>query len=421
MTSQVVRTPTCATTNQWLGWGDVPSRFPSASFRVFAPGRVNLIGEHIDYSGLSVLPMAIPRGVELTVTVRDDDVISLRNDDERYSPSRFRAAADIEPAPAGGWSNYVRAPVQATVRDHPGRAGWRGFDATIRSDLPAAAGLSSSAAMVVGSGLAFATANELGLEPVAFAELMADAERYVGVRAGGMDQAICVGGTEHCASRVDFSPLRMTAIRVPSRWAFIVAHSLVTAEKAGAARAGYNQRTTECRRALEAIWARVAPPGTADAASYRELLALETDTDALCRLGERELDPVLASRFVHTISEAQRVRTAQIALEHDDLDSFASAMAASHASLRDRFGVSSPQLDRVVELALRSGARGARLTGAGFGGCAIVLCTRDTVSGVLDRMRADYAPRLPRGAQLDDVLFAVTPSQGARVIGPSPA
>lgn len=383
---------------------------------IFAPGRVNLIGEHIDYSGLSVFPMAIRRGVRLSVTPRVDANVQVTNDDPRFVPTTFAISRQIEPASPGHWTNYVRAAVQATVSDEPSSTTWRGFRAHVQSDLPAAAGLSSSSALLIAAGLAFRAVNDRAVDKLAFAERMADAERYVGVRGGGMDQAICVGATEHCASRVDFDPLRLEPTRIPTDWAFVVAHSLVSAEKAGAARAGYNQRTIECRHALERLWPVLNVEGDEEAMSYPRLLAARSDIDSMCRLADTHLAPELAARFRHTITEATRVTAAQAAMRSDDLTAFGRHMLASHASLRDDFGVSSPELNRLVDLAMRFGATGARLTGAGFGGCVIAACERSRLPAILTGLADEYYG--PRGVADDrrgDVLFEVHAGPGASI------
>src|SRR5262245_50531180 len=151
-----------------------------------APGRVNLIGEHIDYNDLPVLPMALQRDVALLCRPRADAVVRLANVDERFAPRGFEVSRAIEPFARGDWGNYSKAAAQALARDL-GIA--RGMDAVVSATLPAAAGLSSSAALVVASALAILAANERELDPLALAELCADAERYVGTRSGGMDQA----------------------------------------------------------------------------------------------------------------------------------------------------------------------------------------------------------------------------------------
>ena len=177
-----------------------------------APGRVNLIGEHIDYAGLPVFPMAIQRDVRIAFRPRDDGLVLAATTDPAYAPCHFEAGPDIEPYEDGDWGNYLKAAVQGMARAYGLE---RGFDAVIRSTVPVAAGLSSSSALVIATALALAGSNDFDTDPIALAELMADAEQYVGTRGGGMDQAISAGARAGCAARVEFSPLRLEPVPVP--------------------------------------------------------------------------------------------------------------------------------------------------------------------------------------------------------------
>ena len=225
-----------------------PGRSPTHFSR--APGRVNLIGEHTDYNGLPVLPMAINREVRMLFSPRSDQTVQVRNWEEEFDPREFSIGPDIPPGPVGGWGNYLKAPCQQLSRQF---GPLFGLDALVSSDLPVASGLSSSSALVVAMGQAILTANGLSLPLLEFAETMAQAERYTGTRGGGMDQAIVAGGRDGHASRIEFDPLRLTDTPVPSDWKFVVAHTLVRAEKSGPAQGFYNRRTKECGEALGII------------------------------------------------------------------------------------------------------------------------------------------------------------------------
>src|SRR2546423_11093679 len=219
-----------------------PPSPPGPVHVVRAPGRVNLIGEHIDYCGLPVLPMALRRSVRLAFQPRADCETRLVNRDPRFAPSAFAVTERIAAAPAGDWGNYARAAAQAVAQRFPDL---RGVDALVESDLPIAAGLSSSSALVVAMALALLHANRMTAAPLELMELLGRGERYVGTAGGGMDQAIILGARAGCASRIDFHPLRLTPTAVPGDWQFIVAWSLVHAEKSGAARQAYNERTRQ--------------------------------------------------------------------------------------------------------------------------------------------------------------------------------
>jgi galactokinase len=356
---------------------------------VAAPGRVNLIGEHIDYHGLAVLPMALERRVRVAYRAREDRRI--RAASEGYGIAEF-AIDDPAPAPRGHWSNYLRAAVLAA------KSKWelaRGVDAAVTSDLPPAAGLASSSALLVTFTLALLRANghRPGFEDLM--EVLPEGEQYVGTRGGGMDHAASLGSRRGCASLIEFEPLSLRVIPVPAGWRFLVAHSLETAEKSGAARDEYNAR----RRAGTAALAKLG------LASYRE--AIERHLDAGSLEGGPERDA-----FLHVTSEAARVRHAVDAMERGNAAEFGQLMLESHASLRDRLKVSCPALDRLVETAIESGALGARLTGAGLGGCAVVLSSAekqaDVRRGLIDRF---YAGR--SDFQEHRHLIAAEPGAGA--------
>src|ERR1051326_4078096 len=217
-----------------------PRTFDASPARVArAPGRVNLIGEHIDYCGLPVFPMALSRGVRIAFERRANRGTRLVNADARFAPSFFTVDAELPPAPAGDWSNYARAAVQALARRFPDL---RGVDALVQSDLPIAAGLSSSSALVVAMALAILHANGVTVAPLELMELLAQGERYVGTAGGGMDQAIILGAQAGCASRIDFNPLRLTPTAVPADWRFIVAGGGMDRAITLAARAGCASR-----------------------------------------------------------------------------------------------------------------------------------------------------------------------------------
>jgi galactokinase len=380
---------------------------PGPTFVVRAPGRVNLIGEHIDYNGLSVLPMAIPRSVTALVRPRADGTVRVASRAAGFGERTFALATDIPPYPVGDWGNYVKAAAQALEREH---GPLTGMDALLDSTVPVAAGLSSSSALVIAVALSLLAANDLTADPLALAEQMAAAERYTGTQGGGMDQAICVGAKASHASRVDFHPLQLTPIPVPPDWRFVVAHSLEQAQKSGPAQETYNRRTVECRVAFEAIVTRLAQPFP----GYRELLQAHT-ADELLATAETTLQDPVRRRFRHVITEAERVRLAESALRAADLGGLGGLLAESHRSLREDYEVSAAALDELVDLATEAGAAGARLTGAGMGGCIIALCTARTSANVVAALQTRfYAPRQTRDG-LEHHLFVAEPSAGARV------
>src|SRR5438874_7818241 len=389
-----------------------PPPCPATPVRVArAPGRVNLIGEHIDYCGLSVLPMALRQSVRIASHPRSDQETRLVNRDPRFAPSAFAVSEGILRAPAGDWGNYARAAAQALAQRFPDL---RGIDALVESDLPIAAGLSSSSALVVAMALAIMHANRVTVPSLELMDLLGRGERYVGTAGGGMDQAIILGAQAGCASRIDFHPLRLTPTAVPADWQFIVASSLVYAEKSGDARQAYNERTRQCDEARRLVATRL---GQRQDTTYPALLAAAS-VEELLQVAGATLTSVLARRFRHVVTEESRVRQAEAALAARELAAFGQLLDASHRSLRDDYEVSHPELDRLVELAREAAAAGARLRGAGFGGSIVALCRVErapaVVGGLPERLYA------PRGAA-DGVgrhMFTAEPSAGAEVLTP---
>ena len=414
------------------------NRATGGRWRAVAPGRVNLIGEHTDYNGLPVLPIAIDRAIRIDFRVKGEAMVRLDSPVARFAPFAFQLKRPIEAADQGDWSNYVRAAALGLL-EH-GVELKRGIEGTVSGDVPIASGLSSSSALVVASALALLKANGVGVEdgmgggaeggagPVAvglasdedaagghragkaisrleLAALMARAERFVGLQGGGMDQAACLHGMPGHALRIEFEPLRVTPVAVPEGWRWVVASSLRRAEKSAGAREAYNERARQCREALEVL-----------ARGYRELVA-DPDLDGVLRRARRILVPVLFRRFRHVVTEGRRVAVAEEAMRNGEIGRFGNLMVQSQVSLHEDYEVSTADLDEMVEIALGAGAAGARLTGAGFGGCIVALCDERAVEPVTDALAARfYTPRLG-GPPGRDVMFAVKAGRGAGVVG----
>ena len=364
------------------------------------------MGDHTDYNGLPVFPMAIQQQVTMYARRRADATICVANLDPRFEKRSFEIRQTIEPGPPADWGNYVKAAAQALI----GRGGEiRGFDALVDSDLPVAAGLSSSSALIVAAALALLESSGLGMDPLELMTILAKGERYVGTEGGGMDQAICLGGRWGTACKIDFDPLRLTATPVPPDWRFVIAPSLVPAEKSGGVRDAYNLRGHQCRESLGLV-ARAL--GLAAGATYRNLLK-GSSADALVAAARDVLDGPYEARFRHVVTEAERVEAAREAMVAADLVTFGRLMSESHASLRDDFEVSCDALEDLVRIAVDGGAAGARLTGAGFGGCVVALCHERLLESVLERWREAFYR--PRAAGPIDLIVA-RPSDGASVV-----
>jgi len=313
---------------------------------VVAPGRVNLIGEHTDTTDGLVMPMAIDLATTITGTA-GGPVVHLTSADED-EPAVVALDVDDPTAASPGWARYV-AGVVAELRPT------QGFTGHVTTTLPVGAGLSSSAALEV------AVAMSLGFDGRAhdLARLAQRAEqRASGVPCGVMDQLASASGVAGHALLIDTHTLSVTPIRLPTGAEIRVIHSGQSRELAGSA---YGDR----RREVEAAQAVLGP------------LRSITDTEVVDRLD----DPVLRRRARHVITENARVRSFAAALERGDLAAAGADMVASHASLRDDFEVSTDVLDALVDrLIVTPGVHGARLTGAGFGGCVVAL----TDPGALD-------------------------------------
>jgi galactokinase len=348
---------------------------------VSAPGRVNLIGEHIDYHLLPVLPMALQRSIRVRFDVRTDRII--RSESVHYAPREFEWTPQLTPVTRGDWENYLRAAAQAVG----GKWGvLRGIDAHIESDLPPAAGLSSSSALIVAFTLALLRANGIHATFEELMEILPDGEQFVGTRGGGMDHAASLASRAGCASLIRFAPVSVEHIPIPADWSFLVAHSMHTAEKSGAVRERYNAVRAAGTDALREL----------GFASYAEAVA------------KAQLNGSTPPVFLHVVTEARRVMDCVSAMRSNEAERFGRLLLDSHASLRDRLQVSSAALDRLVEAAMASGALGARLTGAGFGGCAVVLCHREDREKVTEGLRERFY-----GGNPSAPLFEAEPGAGA--------
>ena len=350
-----------------------------------APGRVNLIGDHTDYNEGFVLPVAIDR--DCIVAVRPAGLVTATSLDRAGRVEVDPAANGSLERVAPGWPRLVAA-VVAELADR-GRPP-TGAELTLASDVPLESGLSSSAAFEVACAVALAAV--AGWDPgdveLALACRSAE-ERATGVPCGIMDQLVSVAARASCANLIDCRTLELTPVPLPERAGILVVHSGVPRSLAGSA---YEDR----RRACEELALRLGIRALRDA-------TLEQVADE--PLGR------------HVVSENARVLDAVAALEHGDLERLGALLTASHASLRDDFGVSTPGLDVLVSELHAAGALGARLTGAGFGGAVVALCEAALLPSVADRATRAYQQR----TGLEPVAFTCRAVAGAGELSPSPA
>ncbi len=357
-----------------------------------APGRVNLIGEHTDYNDGFVLPAAIDRRVIVAARPRDDAMVNVYalDFDERDS---FDAREPISRQPEKAWANYIRGMAWSLAREgrRPG-----GMDAVIAGDVPIGAGLSSSAAIEVAIGYTFLelAGVDIDLPSLALAAQRAEND-FVGMRCGIMDQFIsCLGQADH-ALLIDCRELRFHAAPLPARAAVVIVDSGV---HRGLKDMEYNARRAECETA----------------ATHFEVRALRDIDEKALRSRAHELSPVVRRRARHVITENARTLSAAEAMKTNDLPALGRLMTASHQSLRDDFEVSAPELDLLVEIALRhDGVYGARLTGAGFGGCIVALVDRSEVDGLTAAIHEHY----PEETGREPAIYICKASDGVSEIG----
>jgi galactokinase len=355
----------------------------SAGSRVaFAPGRVNLIGEHTDYSGGLVLPVAIQYGVSVDIHAEGPEIALSSEQAGPASPF----AADGGGPQAEGWTRYGQA--VAVELDLLGRPPV-GLTGTVRSDLPTGAGLSSSAALEVSVALALCAVAGFELEPFALALACQRAElRAVGVPCGILDQAASVLGREGEAILLDCGTLEFQFVPVPAQAALVVVDSAVSHSHESS---GYADRRRELEHALHLV----------GAARSTEVDPADLDS----------LDSLSQKRLRHVVTENRRVLDFAEALERGDLGAAGTLLLAGHASLRDDYEVSIPEIDLLVELACDAGAYGARLLGGGFGGSVIALADADRAEEIAAAVAESYRARTGRAG----TSLVARPSIGANV------
>jgi galactokinase len=355
-----------------------------------APGRVNLIGEHTDYNDGFVLPAAIDRLVRVAAGRRRDGRLRLWS--LQADPPADLAVAEVGPGRVEGWAAYPAGVAWALERAGVEVAG---ADLVVDGDVPAGSGLSSSAALECATAAALADLHGAELDRPALAALARRAENeVVGVPSGVMDQMVSMLGRAGHALFLDTRSLETEQVPLPLEEAGLRLVVLDT----GAGHRLVDGAYADRRAACEAAAATLGVPALRDA-------TLEQVEAAGAALG----DPGLR-RARHVVTENARVLAAVELLRAGDLDRLGPLLAASHASLRDDYEVSSDELDTAVEAAVAAGAVGARMTGAGFGGSAIALVPAGLVGSVADRVADAFAA----AGFAAPVVAAVVPSDGAR-------
>ncbi len=359
---------------------------------VRAPGRVNLIGEHTDYNDGFVLPAAIDRHITFAGRRRDDRTVRAHSAD--FGDSIEFSLDNIQRDDVHSWSNYLRGVSKFLEEDGHRLAG---ADVVFGGNVPRESGLSSSAALEVGAAAFWRRLMGLQIDPVYAAKLSRRAENeFVGVPCGIMDQFISALGRQDHALFLDCRDLTYRHVPLRGDVKIVVCNSGV---KRALAQSEYEVRLKQCRQAVSQL-------GTAGLA----VKSLRDVDSADLEAGRKALAELLLRRARHVVTENERVLEAVKVLEEGDLERFGELMNASHVSLRDDYEVSSKELDVLVEVAWQQpGVLGARMTGAGFGGCTVNLVRRDAAEAFAEAVARGYQEALGLKAE----VYVCQASEGA--------
>ncbi|XVF28183.1 hypothetical protein REPUB_Repub15cG0006900 [Reevesia pubescens] len=449
---------------------------------VFArsPGRVNLIGEHIDYEGYSVLPMAIRQDTIVAIRKHDEGeaekLLKIANVNDKYTICTYPADPNQEiDLKNHKWGHYFICGYKGYY-EYAKSKGVDvgvpvGLDILIDGTVPTGSGLSSSAAFVCSSTIAIMAAFGVNFPKKELAQVICDCERHIGTQSGGMDQAISVMAKNGFAELIDFNPIRATDVKLPVGGTFVIAHSLAESQKAVTAATNYNNRVVECRLAAIMLGIKLGMKPQEAISKVKTL----SDVEGLCVqfAGDRgSNDPVLAvkeflkeepytaeeiekiteenlpsilgdnptsldvlkaakhfklhQRAAHVYSEAKRVHAfkdtvASSLSEEEKLKKLGDLMNESHYSCSVLYECSCPELEELVKVCRDNGALGARLTGAGWGGCAVALVKEGIVPQfILNLKEQFYQARIDKGVinknDLGLYVFASKPSSGAAIL-----
>ena len=379
----------------------MPSDYvPNATHLSIAPGRVNLLGEHVDYNDGMVLPAAIDRSVKLYARARADRLVMLRaediNETVTFSLDALSGKADVLGAALPGWALYPAA--VAWALQEKGLA-TSGIQAAFTSNVPIGAGLSSSAAVEVAFAALWQALAGWSASRMDLALICQRAENaYVGVNCGLMDQFASANGVEGHALYFDTRSLDFRPVPLPAGTVIVIADSGVRRTLTTSA---YNDRRSACEQAVALLKPHL--PG---------MTALRDVTPADFLRLAYVLPELVARRAQHIVEECARMEEAVNVLEAGDADAFGRLMLAGHASLRDLYEVSCPELDVLVETAKNlPGCYGARLTGAGFGGCTVNLVEESQAESFIAALKAGYEETTRRKAE----VYLCHASQGVHV------
>ena len=362
------------------------------SYIVRSPGRVNLIGEHTDYNDGFVLPMAIDRAAWIALRPRADNqvfaVSTDMNQRRQFSLDRFHRPSEV------AWIDYLIG-VAWALQEHG--CTLRGWEGVVSGDVPIASGLSSSAALELVTARAFYAVSDFEWDAAAMAKVgMAAENDWLGIKTGIMDQMISAAGIEHRALLIDCRSLETYSAPLPPETVVVI---LDTGTRRGLVDSEYNQRREQCE----------------EAARYFGVPALRDVDIAAFNRRAVELPPLIRKRARHVVYENDRTLQARSAMNASDAVVLGQLMNKSHISLRDDFEVSSEALDAIVACADADPAcYGARMTGAGFGGCAVALVKAEDATAFVENVRACYTA----ATQHTPAIYISQASKGAETVWP---
>ncbi|RMG98448.1 MAG: galactokinase [Chloroflexi bacterium] len=358
---------------------------------VRAPGRVNLIGEHTDYNDGFVLPMAIEQAIWLALRPREDGQVWVHSLD--YGETAVFPLRHLQSG-VPHWSEYLKGVAWALLEAGYRLNGWEGI---LAGDVPQGAGLSSSAALEMAAARAFQAVSGFSWDATYIARLAQRAEnKWVGVQCGIMDQMICATGEAGHAVFIDCRSLATQSVPLPEKTAVLI---LDTGTRRGLMDSAYNERRAQCEAA----------------AHFFGVPALRDVPMQVFQAREGELAPLIRRRARHVITENVRTLNAVTAMRHNDAVTLGRLMDESHASLRDDFEVSSVALDTMVTIVRRQpGCLGARMTGAGFGGCAIALVWQEKANEIAEVVMEKYKAKMDR----ETAVYTTTAAAGASLFSP---
>ncbi|ADU29316.1 galactokinase [Evansella cellulosilytica] len=345
----------------------------------FAPGRVNLIGEHTDYNGGLVFPCALSVGTYAVVKERDDDLVRLYSENFPEVGVVTFKLSQLEKNKEHEWANYCKG-VLATMEKH-GYKGSNGFDAVVYGNIPNGAGLSSSASIELVTAVLWDALQQFNVDRVKLVQYAQEAENdYIGVNCGIMDQfAISMGKEEHAilldcnTLDYEYAPAKLNGVKL------VIANTM---KQRGLADSKYNERRAQCERA-------VAELNQSEEVSIDHLCSL---TPAQFEAVQHHIaDPVVLKRARHAVYENARTKLAVEKLNEGNVSGFGQLMNESHVSLRDDYEVTGKHLDALVEAAWEEdGVLGSRMTGAGFGGCTVSLIKEENLEEIVKRIEERY-------------------------------